>query len=111
MIKSAHEIALMRLASQVTLAAYEAVYHALREGMTQQQVGDLIAAAYDNWAFPAKPACRSTNTPPCLTARATPQIIHEGSIIMIDDGCTSKAINPTSPAPSCSAKLQNAGTK
>src|ERR1700723_4258765 len=36
-IKSAHEIALMRLASQVTLAAYEAMYHALREGMTQQQ--------------------------------------------------------------------------
>jgi Xaa-Pro aminopeptidase len=36
MIKSAHEIALMRLAAQVTLSAYEAVYHALREGMTQQ---------------------------------------------------------------------------
>ncbi len=30
MIKSAHEIALMHLAAQVTLSAYEAVYHALR---------------------------------------------------------------------------------
>ena len=39
MIKSAHEIALMRLACQVTLAAYEAVYHALREGMTQHAGG------------------------------------------------------------------------
>ena len=38
MIKSAHEIALMRLASQVTLAAYEAVYRALRPGMTQRDV-------------------------------------------------------------------------
>src|SRR5437879_10540730 len=37
MIKSDHEIALMRLASKVTLAAYEAAYHALNEGMTQQQ--------------------------------------------------------------------------
>src|SRR5258708_7832944 len=45
MIKSRHEVTLMRLASQVTLAAYEAVYHALREGMTQQQVEELIAAA------------------------------------------------------------------
>src|ERR1017187_10823231 len=32
MVKSAHEIALMRLASQITLAAYEAVYRALRPG-------------------------------------------------------------------------------
>src|SRR5579863_2598871 len=46
MIKSAHEIALMRLASQVTLSAYEAVYHALRVGMTQNQVEELISAAY-----------------------------------------------------------------
>src|SRR6202167_2383761 len=38
MIKSAHEIALMRLAAQVTLSAYEAVYRALRVGMTQNQV-------------------------------------------------------------------------
>src|SRR5581483_8852716 len=36
MIKSANEIALMRLASQVTLAVYEAVYQALSEGMTQR---------------------------------------------------------------------------
>ena len=36
MTKSAHEVALMRLAAQVTLAAYEAVYRALRPGMTQR---------------------------------------------------------------------------
>ena len=54
MIKSAHEIALMRLACQVTLAAYEAVYHALREGMTQQDVEDLIAAAYGQLGFPGE---------------------------------------------------------
>src|ERR1700692_1337260 len=42
MIKSPHEVALMRLAAQVTLSAYEAVYHALREGLTQGEVEDLI---------------------------------------------------------------------
>src|ERR1700728_977941 len=52
MIKSANEIALMRLAAQVTLAAYEAVYRALREGMTQQQAKDLIATAYAQLGFP-----------------------------------------------------------
>src|ERR1017187_2552431 len=54
MIKSAHEIALMNLACRVTLAAYEAVYQALREGMTQQQVEDLIAAAYGKLGFPGE---------------------------------------------------------
>ena len=54
MIKSAHEIALMRLAAQVTLSAYEAVYRAMREGMTQQQVEDLIAAAYGQLGFPGE---------------------------------------------------------
>src|SRR5579864_235100 len=33
MIKTVHELALMRLACQVTLAAYDAVYQALHEGM------------------------------------------------------------------------------
>src|SRR5215469_8751039 len=34
MIKTQHELDLMRLANQVTLEAYEAVYRALHEGMT-----------------------------------------------------------------------------
>ena len=42
----------MRLASQVTLSVYEAVYHALREGMTQNDVGDLIEKAYARVGFP-----------------------------------------------------------
>src|SRR5439155_23772783 len=52
MIKDAHEIALMRLASQVTLKAYEAVYRAMAEGMTQNRVGSLLNAAYSRLGFP-----------------------------------------------------------
>jgi len=88
MIKSAHEIALMRLAGQVTLAAYEAVYHALREGMTQQQVEDLIAAAYGQLGFPGEASVQVGEYTALPHGSATPQIIHEGSIVMIDDGCT-----------------------
>jgi Xaa-Pro dipeptidase len=88
MIKSAHEIALMLLASQVTLSAYEAVYHALREGMNQQQVGDLIAAAYDKLGFPGEASVQVDEYTALPHGSATPQVIREGSIIMIDDGCT-----------------------
>jgi Xaa-Pro dipeptidase len=87
MIKSAHEIALMRLAAQVTLAAYEAVYHALREGMTQQQVQDLIAAAYGQLGFPGDASVEVDEYTAYPHGSSTPQVIREGSIVMIDDGC------------------------
>jgi Xaa-Pro dipeptidase len=88
MIKSAHEIALMRLACQVTLAAYEATYHALREGMNQQKVEDLIAAAYRQLGFPGEASVQVGEYTALPHGSATPQAIHEGSIVMIDDGCT-----------------------
>ena len=49
MIKSEHELALMLLANQVTLAAYKAAYQALRPGMTQ----DNFADAGGDRAFPS----------------------------------------------------------
>jgi Xaa-Pro dipeptidase len=88
MIKSAHEIALMGLANQVTLAAYEAVYHALREGMTQHDVGTLIAAAYGRLGFPGEASVQVGEYTALPHGSATPQVIREGSIVMIDDGCT-----------------------
>lgn len=87
MVKSAHEIALMRLAAQVTLAAYEAVYHALREGMTQPQAADLIAAAYQQLGFPGEASVQVGEYTALPHGSVTPQMIHEGSIVMIDDGC------------------------
>lgn len=88
MIKSDHEIALMRLASQVTLTVYEAVYAALREGMTQEQVEDLISAAYGQVGFPGEASVQVGEFTALPHGSATPQVIREGSIIMIDDGCT-----------------------
>jgi len=88
MIKSAHELAQMHLACQVTLSAYEAVYHALREGMTQEQVGNLIAAAYDQLGFPGEASVQVGEYSALPHGSTTPQVIREGSIVMIDDGCT-----------------------
>ena len=46
MIKSGAEIALLRLASSVTMQAYEAAWKSLRDGMTARQFGELIGSAY-----------------------------------------------------------------
>jgi Xaa-Pro dipeptidase len=88
MIKSAHELELMRLACAVTLKAYEAVYHALAEGMTQNQVGSLIAAAYGRLGFPGGASVQVGEYTALPHGSIQPQTIREGTIIMIDDGCT-----------------------
>lgn len=88
MVKSSNEIALMRLASQVTLSVYEAVYHALNEGMTQHDVSDLIEKAYARMGFPGEASVMVGEYSANPHGSNTPQIIREGSIIMVDDGCT-----------------------
>src|SRR5207245_9771985 len=52
MIKDAHEVELMRIASEATLKCYEAVFKALAPAMTQNQVGRLIDAGYSRLGFP-----------------------------------------------------------
>ncbi len=88
MIKDAHEIALMRLASQATLKCYEAVFKALQPGMTQNDVSALIGAAYGKLGFPGFASVQVGEYTALPHGSITPQTIREGTIIMIDDGCT-----------------------
>ena len=88
MIKSEHEIALMQLASHVTLAVYEAVYQSLKEGMTQADVGNLIDTAYARTGFPGEASVMVGEYTAFPHGSRTPQVLREGTIIMIDDGCT-----------------------
>jgi len=87
MVKSNHEIELMRLANKVTLTAYEAAYRALREGMTQSQFEDLIASAYKQLGFPGEASIQVGEYSAFPHGSTTQQVIREGSIIMVDDGC------------------------
>lgn len=87
MIKSDHEVAFMRLAAKVTLTAYEAAYRALQEGMTKPRFEDLIAAAYDRLGFPGEADVQVDQNTANPHGTTTPQVIHEGSIVMVDDGC------------------------
>jgi Xaa-Pro dipeptidase len=88
MIKSAHEIALMRLASQVTLSVYGAVYQALREGMTQHDVEDLIDKAYARVGFQGDASVMVGEFTAFPHGSVKPQVIREGTVIMLDDGCS-----------------------
>src|SRR3954467_801257 len=88
MIKDDHELALMRLACAATLKVYEAVYRALQPGMTQDQVSDLIDLAYQRVGFGGGASVQTGEFTALPHGSAAPQIIREGTIIMVDDGCT-----------------------
>jgi len=87
MVKSPQEIALMRLASRVTLQAYEAAWHALREGMTQYEFADLVAAAHLRLGFQGYAGVQVGEHSANPHGSAQPQTIHEGAILLIDGGC------------------------
>jgi Xaa-Pro dipeptidase len=88
MIKDAHELDLMRLASAATLKVYEAVYRSLQPGMTQNDVSALIGAAYRRVGFPGAASVQVGEYTALPHGSITPQTIREGTIIMIDDGCS-----------------------
>jgi len=87
MHKSDHEVELMRLAAQVTITAYEAAWRALEPGMTQHQLRHLIDAAYSQLGFPGEVSVNVGQYSAVPHGSIQPQTIHEGEVVMIDDGC------------------------
>ena len=103
MIKDDHEIACIRLAGQATLRVYEAVYHALSEGMTQRDVMALIQAGYARVGFPGEASLNIGEYTASPHGSRTPQTIREGTILSSTTDAGWKAIRPISPARLCSA--------
>ena len=87
MVKDAHEIALMRLASQVTLKAYEAAWKSLKEGMTQDDFAQLVQLAHKQLGFDGSAGVQVGKYSALPHGSATPQVVREGSILLIDGGC------------------------
>jgi Xaa-Pro dipeptidase len=88
MIKSRHEIDLMRLASKVTLAAYEATYGSMKVGMTQRDVEDLLETAHRKLGFEGGADVQVGEFSAFPHGSVKPQGIREGMIVMIDGGCS-----------------------
>lgn len=86
-VKDAHEIALMRLASQVTLLAYEAAWKSLNEGMTQGQFATLVQLAHRQLGFEGSAGVQVGKYSALPHGSATPQAIREGTILLVDGGC------------------------
>lgn len=87
MIKSKHELQLMTLANQVTLAAYEAAYLSLKEGMTQHDFAGLVQAAHAQLGFQGSAGVQVGDNSALPHGSAKPQVVREGTILLMDGGC------------------------
>src|SRR5262249_20099978 len=88
MIKSPAEIALMRLANNVTLDAYDAAWKSLTEGMTQQDFAGLVSAAHSKLGFQGSAGVQVGEYSALPHGSIQPQVIREGTILLIDGGCS-----------------------
>ena len=87
MIKSMHELQLMKLANEVTLAAYEAAYLSTKEGMTQNDFGSMVQAAHSQQGFEGSASIQVGENSALPHGSAKPQIIRQGTILLMDGGC------------------------
>jgi Xaa-Pro dipeptidase len=87
-VKSPAELALMRLANEITLKVYEAAWKSAQPGITNRQLSELISAAYARTGFPGAASCQVGEYSALPHGSLQPQVIREGEIILLDDGCT-----------------------
>ena len=86
MIKSAAEIANMQYAMDITLAAFKAGLATLHEGMTQQELGGNITAAYRQMGAGGAIAVSFGEYTAFPHGSIEPQRLKDGDVVQIDDG-------------------------
>lgn len=88
MIKSPEELALMRFASDVTIKAFEWAYKQIKEGMTREDFNGLIQAGHAQQGYVGGAMVLVAEGSALPHGTLKPQVVREGTIILIDGGCT-----------------------
>jgi len=85
-VKDAHELALMRRANEITMAAHRAVFQSLREGMTQSQVSALSAQAHRKLGMPGGALVLFGPDAAFPHGTTRPRPLRRGDVVLIDGG-------------------------
>jgi Xaa-Pro dipeptidase len=85
--KSAHEIELMRLACDATFDVYKPVFAALREGMSQQDIGNMVEAGFAKMGLRGGALVLLGASAALPHGTRQPQKLKEGDVVLIDGGC------------------------
>ena len=86
-IKSPAELALMQLANDITLSVYKACYESAGPGTTNRQFSALVDQAYRRCGVTGNASCQVGNYSALPHGSLQPQVIKEGQMVLIDDGC------------------------
>lgn len=84
MIKSAHELALMKLASEVTWTAYKAAWQSLKPGMTQNDFARFVSVAHERQGFKGGASVQVGEYSALPHGSIQPQVVKEGTILLVD---------------------------
>ena len=87
-LKSPAEIALMRLANNITFNVYKAVYLSCGPGDTNRKFSDLIVRAYARCGVQGDASLNVGVYSGVPHGNPAPQVIREGEMVLIDDGCS-----------------------
>lgn len=93
MVKERHEIECMQLACRATLAVYKAVAESVHPGMTNADVERMVVLAYQRVGFRGDASLNIDEFTAVPHGSTKPQTLREGSILMLDDGCTVEGYN------------------
>jgi Xaa-Pro dipeptidase len=89
MFKSPAELALMQRANDITIEAFKASLATIREGMTQQELGANIRAAFNAVGGPGGSALIGFGEYSAFPhGSIKPQQLKTGDIVLIDGGCS-----------------------
>jgi Xaa-Pro dipeptidase len=85
-IKDAHEVALMRRANQITMAAHRAVFASLREGMTQAEASRLSVEAHRRLGMTGGALVLFGPDAAFPHGTTQPRPLARGDVVLIDGG-------------------------
>lgn len=86
MYKSKAEIALMQIASDVTIEAYKAAFATIRDGMAQSELSANISAAFRKLGYSGGAMVIVGKYSALPHGSIVPQTIHEGDVVLVDGG-------------------------
>jgi Xaa-Pro dipeptidase len=86
MYKSKAELDLMQYASDITIKAYQAAFATIRPEISQSEFSTNISAAFRKLGYSGSASVQVGKYSALPHGSITPQVIHEGDIVMVDGG-------------------------
>jgi Xaa-Pro dipeptidase len=87
-VKTSHEVELMQIANDITIAVFRAAAEKLQEGMTEQQLGAIISALFSEFGVEGGALTLFGKASAQPHGLREENKLNKGDIVLLDGGCT-----------------------